>query len=167
MFTDAFKNEFKGFDAEHFETLEKEHGRIEQRNYWVLDATELPSAKDWSNLKSVGLCRRERNIKGKKTVEEVYFAISFEIDVKKFAKAARSHWQVENNLHWSLNIVFQEDKQKYKDKTMAQNLSCLRKIALNILKKNSRKASLQAKRLRAACNNAYREELLKNLFIMR
>jgi len=167
LFEDAFENEFKGIDADHFETLEKEHGRIEKRNYWVLDAEDLPSAKEWSNLKSVGLCQRERTFKGKTTIERVYYAMSFEIDAKKFAKVARNHWQVENNLHWILDVVFLEDKQKYKDKVMAQNLSCLRKIALNILKKDSRKASLQAKRLRAACNIAYREEILKNLLIMR
>lgn len=132
LFTDAIKKEFKGLDGDHFETLEKDHGRIEQRNYWILDATDLPKAQEWSNLKSVGLCQRARTIKGKTTVERVYFAMSFEIDAKKFAKVVRNHWQVENNLHWCLDIVFQEDKQKYKDKTMAQNLSCLRKIALNI-----------------------------------
>jgi predicted transposase YbfD/YdcC len=167
LFADAFKNEFKGFDADHFKTLEKEHGRIEERNYWVLDATDLPSVKEWSNLKAVALCQRERTLKGKTTLEKVYYALSFDVDAKKFAKVARNHWQVENNLHWVLDVVFEEDKQKYKDKTMAQNLSCLRKIALNLLKKDSRKASLQAKRLRAACNITYREEILKNLFIMR
>lgn len=167
LFVDAFKNEFKGFDADHFETLEKEHGRIEERNYWVLDATDLPSAKEWSNLKAVGLCQRERTLKGKTTLEKIYYAMSFDVDAKKFAKVARNHWQVENNLHWVLDVVFEEDKQKYKDKTMAQNLSCLRKIVFNLLKENSRKASVQAKRLRAACNIAYREEVLKNLFIMR
>jgi predicted transposase YbfD/YdcC len=167
LFIGAFKNGFKGFDGDHFKTLEKEHGRIEERNYWVLDAEDLPIAKEWDNLRAVGLCRRERTLKGKTTIEEVYYAMSFETDAKKFAKVARNHWQVENNLHWVLDIVFQEDKQKYKDKTMAQNLSCLRKIVLNLLKKDSRKSSLQAKRLRAACNTAYREEILKNLFIMR
>lgn len=167
LFTDAFKNDFKGFDADHFKTLEKEHGRIEERNYWVLDAADLPSAKEWSNLKSVALCQRERTFKGKTTLEKVYYALSFDVDAKKFAKVARNHWQVENNLHWVLDVVFEEDKQKYKDKTMAQNFSCLRKIVLNLLKQDSRKASLQAKRLRAACNISYREEVLKNLFIMR
>nr|WP_166155591.1 ISAs1 family transposase [Neochlamydia sp. AcF84]NGY94989.1 putative protein YbfL [Neochlamydia sp. AcF84] len=167
LFTDAFKNEFKGCDADHFKTLEKEHGRIEERNYWVLDAADLPKSKEWSNLKSVGLCQRERTLKGKVTIEQVYYAMSFEVDAKRFARVARDHWQVENNLHWILDVVFEEDKQKYKDKTMAQNLSCLRKMALNLLKKDPRKASLQAKRLRAACNITYREELLKNLFIMR
>lgn len=167
LFVDAFKNEFKGFDGDYFETLEKEHGRIEERKYWVLDAADLPSAMEWPNLKAIGLCQRERTLKGKTTLEKVYYAMSFEADAKKFAKVARNHWQVENNLHWVLDVVFEEDKQKYKDKTMAQNLSCLRKVALNLLKKDSRKSSLQAKRLRAACNIAYREEVLKNLFIMR
>lgn len=167
LFTDAFKNHFIVCNADHFETLEKEHGRIEERNYWVLDAADLPKAKEWDNLKSVGLCQRVRTLKGKTTIEKVYYAMSFEVDAKKFARVARNHWQVENNLHWILDVVFKEDKQKYKDKTMAQNLSCLRKVALNLLKKDPRKASLQAKRLRAACNIAYREEILKNLFIMR
>ena len=167
LFTDAFKNDFKGYDADYFETLEKEHGRIEERNYWVLDAVDLPQVKEWSNLKSVGLCQRKRTIQGKTTIERVFYAMSFEVDAKKFAKVSRNHWQVENNLHWVLDVVFAEDKQKYKDKTMAQNLSCLRKMVLNILKKDPRKASLQAKRLRAACNVTYRDDLLKNLFIMR
>lgn len=167
LFTDAFKNEFKGFDGDHYKTIEKGHGRIEERNYWVLDASELISVKEWTHLKSVGLCQRERNTKGKTTIERIYYAMSFEIDAKKFEKVIRNHWQVENNLHWVLDIVFQEDKQKYKDKTMAQNLSSLRKVVLNLLKKDTRKSSMQAKRLRAACSATYREELLKNLLIMR
>ena len=127
---------------------------------------DLSSAKDWTNLKSVGLCQEKKpklRLQEKTTVERVYYAMSFEADAKKFGKVARNPWQVENNLHWVLDIVFQEDKQKYKDKTMAQNLSCLRKIALNLLKKDSRKSFLQAKRLRAACNIPYREELLKKI----
>ena len=69
---------------------------------------------------------------------------------------------MENKLHWVVDVVFREDKQRYKDKTMAQNLSCVRKIAFNILKKDPQKSSLKSKRLRAASNIAYREEVLKN-----
>jgi len=162
LFQDAFKNDFRGVDADEYETLEKGHGRIEYRKYWIIDAEELPSAKEWKGLKSVGFCIRERKLKGKTTKEEVFFATSLEIDAKLFSNAIRNHWQVENKLHWVVDVTFREDKQRYRDKTMAQNFSCLRKIAFNILKKDSRNSSLKSKRLRAASNISYREEILKN-----
>jgi predicted transposase YbfD/YdcC len=162
LFKDGFKRDFKGIDADQHKTLEKEHGRIENRKFWIVDAEDLPAAKEWSGLKSVGLCVRERTIKGKTTKEEVYFAMSLELDAKLFAEVIRDHWQVENKLHWVVDVTFREDKQRYKDKTMAQNLSCVRKIAFNMLKKDSRKTSMKSKRLRAASNIDYREEILKN-----
>ncbi len=162
LFRDAFKRDFQGIDADQHETLDKEHGRIEYRRYWMLDAEELPSMKEWAGLKSVGLCIRERTCKGKTTQEEVFFATSLELDAKLFSKVVKNHWQVENQLHWVIDVTFREDKQRYMDKTMAQNLSCIRKTAFNILKRDSRKSSLKSKRLRAASNVAYREEILKN-----
>jgi predicted transposase YbfD/YdcC len=162
LFQDAFKNGFRGIDADEYETLGKGHGRIEYRKYWMIDAEELPAAKEWMGLKSVGFCIRERTIKGKTTKEETYFATSLELDAKLFSEVVQDHWQVENKLHWIVDVTFREDKQRYKDKTMAQNLSCLRKIAFNILKKDPRKSSLKSKRLRAASSLAYREEILKN-----
>jgi predicted transposase YbfD/YdcC len=162
LFQDAFKNHFRGVDADEYETLEKGHGRIEHRKYWMIDAEELPSAKEWEGLKSAVFCIRERKVKGKTTKEEVFFATSLEIDAKLFSNVIRNHWEVENKLHWVVDVTFREDKQRYRDKTMAQNFSCLRKIAFNILKKDQRKSSLKSKRLRAASNVSYREEILKN-----
>ena len=162
LFQDAFKNNFRGIDADEYETLEKGHGRIEYRKYWMIDAEELPSAKEWLGLESIGFCIRERTVRGKTTREEAFFATSLELDAKLFSEVVQDHWQVENKLHWVVDVAFREDKQRYRDKTMAQNLSCLRKIAFNILKKDPRKISLKSKRLRAASNTAYREDLLKN-----
>lgn len=162
LFNDAFKCGFQGIDADEYETLEKEHGRIEHRKYWMLEAEELPSAKKWAGLKTVGMCQRERTLKGKTTNELVFFASSLELNAKTFAMTARSHWLVENGLHWILDVSFKEDKMRYRNKVMAQNLSCLRKMVLNILKKDPRKTSLRTKRLRAACDKTYREELLNN-----
>jgi predicted transposase YbfD/YdcC len=162
LFRDAFQEDFKGIDADEYETLEKEHGRVENRKFWVIDAEELPAAKEWTGLKSVGLCVRERAVKGKTTKEEVFFALSLELDAKLFSEVIREHWQVENKLHWVIDVTFREDKQRYKDKTTAQNLSCVRKMAFNILKKDPRKSSMKSKRLRAASNVSYREEILKN-----
>jgi len=135
LFEDAFKKDFRGIDANEHETLEKERGRIEYRKYGMIDAEELPSAKEWVGLKSVGFCIRERTIRGKTTKEKVFFATSLELDAKLFSNVVRNHWQVENKLHWVVDVTFREDKQRYRDKTMAQNLSCLRKLAFNILKR--------------------------------
>lgn len=162
LFQDAFKNDFRGIDADEYETLEKGHGRVEYRKYWMIDAEELPSTKEWTGLKSVGFCVRERRIKDKTTREEAFFATSLELNAKLFSDVVRNHWQVENKLHWVVDVTFREDKQRYRDKTMAQNMSCLRKIAFNILKKDPRKSSLKSKRLRAASNAAYRDDILKN-----
>lgn len=162
FFQDAFKNDFRGVDADEYETLEKGHGRVEYRKYWMIDAEELPAAQEWKGLKSVGFCIRERKIKDKTTKEEAFFATSLELDAKLFSGVVRDHWQVENKLHWVIDVTFREDHQRYRDKTMAQNLSCLRKLAFNILKRDSRKSSLKSKRLRAASNLSYREEILKN-----
>lgn len=162
LFQEAFDVNFQGIDADVFETLEKEHGRIEFRKYWLIDAEDLCSAKEWANLKTVGLCRRERTVKGKTTKEEVFFATSLELNAKQFAEVVRKHWEVENKLHYVLDVTFREDKQRYRDKVMAQNLSGLRKVAMNILKKDARQTSIKAKRLRAASNIAYREQLLTN-----
>lgn len=163
IFMYAFKKDFKGIDSDEYETLEKEHGRIEQRRYWLIAADELPSAKEWSGIKTVGLCERERTLKGKTSTERVFFISSLGIDAQGFAKVARSHWLVENGLHWVLDVSFREDHMRYRNKVMAQNMSCLRKMVLNILKHDHRKASLRAKRLRAACSQAYRDELLSCL----
>ena len=160
LFNEAFKRDFKGIDADVYETMEKEHGRIEHRRYWMLFADDLPQAQEWDGLRTVGLCERERTLKGKTTTERVFFISSVKLDAKAFATAVRSHWLVENGLHWILDVSFREDKLRYRDKIMAQNFSCLRKMALNILKKDSRKASVRSKRLMAACNKTYREELL-------
>lgn len=162
LFKDGFKRDFKGIDADEYETLDKEHGRIESRRFWMIDAEDLPAAKEWEGLKSVGLCIRERTLKGKTTKEEVFFAMSLEINAKLFSEVIRDHWHVENKLHWIVDVIFREDKQRYRDKTAAQNLSCVRKMAFNILKKDARKSSMKSKRLRAASNVAYREEILKN-----
>ena len=159
---DAFERGFVGVKADMHETMDKDHGRTERRQYWIIEAKGLADAKGWTKLKSVGLCRRERTVKGKTTSEEVFFATSLEIDSRQFATAVRNHWQVENGLHRSLDVTFREDHQGYKNKTMAQNFSCLRKIVLNILKKDPRKGSLKTKRLRAAGRADYRDAIIKN-----
>lgn len=98
LFQDAFKNDFRGIDGSEYESLEKGHGRIEYRKYWMVDAEELPSAQEWAGLKSVGFCVRERKLKGKTTKEEAFFATSLE-DAKLFSNVIRNHGK------WRINCI--------------------------------------------------------------
>jgi len=96
LFKDAEGKDFRGFDADHFETVEKGHGRIETRKYIALDAAELPFAADWKDLQTVCKVTRERTYQGKKSVEMQYYISSCEIDAKLFEKVVRGHWGIES-----------------------------------------------------------------------
>lgn len=165
IFNDAGKREFKGIDADEHKTLEKNRGRVEERIYYSIDAENLPSKKEWAGLNSLGMVIRKRTIKGKTSEEVVYYISSCEIDARLLEKVTRNRWQVENKLHWVLDVVFREDHSRYRDKNGAKNLAAVRKLVLNALTQNNTlKASKAAKRLVAAADPNYRLDVLKNLF---
>jgi predicted transposase YbfD/YdcC len=145
-----------------FQTLEKDHGRIETRRYWQsTDVHWFEDKKQWKQLRSVGMVESIRCVKGKNSIERRYYFSSLPLDAKTFAKAARGHWGVENPLHWTLDVTFGEDRSRARTKNAAQNLATLRRIALNLCKKNQRKkVSLRQKRILAALDPTFLEELL-------
>lgn len=163
MFEDAVKNDFKGVDADHYETIDKDHGRIEKRTYHVIDGEELPDRALWAGLKSLGMVIRERTLHGVTTMETIYYILSLEIDAKLFGRATRGHWSIENLLHWRLDVILREDNSRYRDEIGAQNLAVVRKVTLAMLSKDTtKKCGLATKRLLAASNPAYRELIIKN-----
>lgn len=165
LFEDADKRDFKGVDAAESHSEEKSAGRIEERSYQLLDIEDLDSTKEWLGCLSVGRVMRQRTKKGKTSREECFYITSLGLDVDKFAKSVRKHWGVENGLHLSLDIIFEEDKHRYQDKIGAANLSLLRKVALAILAKDTTlKCGKPAKQMRAATSFAYRDHLIKNCF---
>jgi predicted transposase YbfD/YdcC len=165
LFEDAESKDYKGFDADQFETEEEDHGRVEHRIYSVLDAEDLPLAKEWPNMKTVGRVIRRRTYQDRSTIEVCHFIMSIEIDAKLFAHAVRGHWGVENKLHWSLDVIFREDHSKYRDRVGAQNFSAIRKIALGLLKKEEKtKKSIRRKRFQALTSPEFRERVL-NFFL--
>jgi predicted transposase YbfD/YdcC len=95
---------------QEFVTLEKDHGRIETRSYWQSDQLEWFADKEkWEGLQSVGMVESIRELDGKTTTEIRYFLSSLKLDVKTFARAVRSHWGIENKLHWVMDVCFRED----------------------------------------------------------
>jgi predicted transposase YbfD/YdcC len=143
-------------------TVERGHGRKETREYFIASApAELVREGEWQDLCSIGMVCRTRLIDGEETNEIVYYISSLPAKVKQFAKAVRSHWGIENRLHWSLDVIFAEDQSRVRKDHSPLNLSMLRRLALSILRKDtSVKDNLRGKRLRAGWED---EVLLKIL----
>lgn len=143
-------------------TLEKDHGRIETRRYWQsTDVDWMQDKKLWKNLRSIGMVESIRRVKGKNSIERRYYLSSLPLGVAAFAKAVRGHWGVENPLHWSLDVTFREDQSRARSKNAAQNLAMLRRIALNLIKKNPlEKVSQRQKRIFAALDTTFLAQLL-------
>lgn len=145
-----------------FQTSEKAHGRMETRRYWhSADIDWFEDKPLWKDLKSFGMVESLRKVKGKTSWERRYFLSSIPLNAQRFAKAVRGHWGVENPLHWSLDVTFREDDSRARTKNSAQNVASLRRIALNLIKKNpQKKISQRQKRIYAALDTTFLEELL-------
>ena len=165
LFKDAEKQEFRGFDADHFETIEKGHGRVEIRKYIAIDASDLTCVPDWKGFQTAGKITRERSYRGKTSTETQYYISSCEIVAQLLERVVRGHWGIENSLHLVLDITFREDHLRYRDRIGAQNLATIRKITLAALvKENTLKCGKSGKRIAAATDPKYREKLLKLIF---
>lgn len=153
-------------ELEYYSESEKSHSKFIKREYYITNNIKwITNYKDWKNLKSVGYEKKTIEFinNDKKTIEERFFIISFENDIKIFADAVRKHWGVENNLHAPLDIVFKEDKNTTLEKNGIKNLSILKRIALNIIKivQCFYNISLKLIRYKISMNT---EEELKNIF---
>jgi predicted transposase YbfD/YdcC len=140
---------------------EKGHGRIETRRCQVFEKGQtVDSENSWKGLQTIIKITSVREIKDKITAEERYYISSLD-SLQPFNNYIREHWGIENKLHWTLDMVFREDEQRKRIKQAAQNFAIVRKIALNLLKKDNGKESLRSKRLKAAWNKDFLIELLK------
>ena len=144
------------------ETVEKDHGRMETRRYF--QSVELDWFADrpkWEGLQSVGLVEAIRAVQGKTTVERRYYLSSLPLGVETFARAVRGHWGVENKLHWALDVCFREDQSRARAGYAAENLATLRRLALNLLKREkTKKRGIRGKMLNASWDHPYLLRLL-------
>ena len=116
--------------------MEKGHGRIEKRDYYLFsDLSWFPERKDWKKLNSVVMVKSRREVIGQEPSYETRYYISSLTDVEKASKAIRSHWGIENRLHWTLDVLMSEDDWMTKIVTIAVNLATIRKLALIFLRK--------------------------------
>ena len=145
------------------ETLDKGHGRIEQRRYYhTTDIDWFADKPLWTGLKSIGMVESVRHINGHATRQRRYYLSSLEMDAPNFARAVRGHWGIKNPLHWCLDVNFGEDQSRARTKFAAQNLATLRRLCLNLIKShaNPQKRSVRRQKRIAALSEDYLEELL-------
>lgn len=165
LFEDAASHDWLGISHDYYETTDKAHGREEHRRVWVLDDLSIlddDTLRAWRGLQSVACVASTRRIKGRISTEKRYYLSSLPLDAKRAAHAIRSHWSVENNLHWVLDMSFREDESRVRKGHGQANWVTLRHIALNLLKLDtSIKASIKVKRKRAGWDNDYLLQLLK------
>ena len=147
--------------------VEKDHGPIERRKALTLSGADciasLRNALNFANLKTVVKVTAERDINDVVSVESRYYISSLDADASKLLDATRTHWGIENSVHWVLDIAFREDQ--YRKANGAHNFAILRRIALNLLKQeNSVKLGIHNKRLNAAWDTDYLMKVLSTLF---
>jgi len=150
--------------SDYAETFDRDHGRIERRCYWTTSVLETLRTKDqWSELQAVGMVEAQRSVNGVTTSEQRYYILSFPSTAKAFGHAVRSHWQIENMVHWVLDLAFREDECRIRMDHGPENFAVLRHLALNLLRhETSFKGSIKSKRHRAGWNDSYLAKVLNS-----
>jgi predicted transposase YbfD/YdcC len=159
----ASKTDLKDLEYDSCQTLEKDHGRIEERRCWVTEDTDWFTEKaEWAGLRSFIMVEAPREVLGQAaTVERRYFISSLPADAKQALRAVRGHWQVENSLHWVLDVAFREDGCRTRTGNAPENLATLRHIAVNLLKQERGcKLGVKSKRLKAGWDESYMLKVL-------
>jgi predicted transposase YbfD/YdcC len=144
-----------------FSVEENSHGRKEKRTCSILsDLKHFPDVQGWENLKSLICVEATRELHGKISVEKRYYLSSLSANAKILANCIRKHWSIENELHWSLDVAFNEDQCRIRDKNAAANFAATRRFALGLLKNaNLSKVGIKNQRLQAAWDDNFLEKL--------
>lgn len=122
-----------------YQTIEKNHGRIEKRKYQISSDVEcLTGVENWKDLKSIGKVESTREVNGKRSTENRYYILDQNMSLEEMSRIVRGHWEIENNLHWVLDVHFREDLCKVKAEKAMQNLALIRKICYNLIKLDKR-----------------------------
>jgi predicted transposase YbfD/YdcC len=163
-FADAAAGAWQPDVQDQASTLDKNHGRLERRRYTVLGGPDLVAGLDpkgaWAGLQAVVRIEATRRQGAAAGVETRYYLTSLAPAALRLGQAIRQHWEVENRLHWVLDVIFQEDACRVRTGDGAQNLAILRHLALNLLRQDTQvKSSLAKKRFRAALDDQYLAQL--------
>ncbi len=149
-------------ELESAKQTDKGHGRIEVRRASIShDIDWLQQSHNWPRLKAIAKIVGQREEAGKTSSETRYYVISRELDAQRLNSAVRSHWGIENTLHWSLDVTFGEDQARNRKDNGPENLGLLRRLALNIAKLEPSRGSMRGKLKRAGWDDSFLLKLIE------
>jgi predicted transposase YbfD/YdcC len=162
LFGDERQGDLLKMPHRQHQTSEKGHGRKDERCYVLAKIPrDFPLKNQWPSVKAVGMAVRvTEQSDGTTSGDERYFIISRYLSGKRFAQAVRGHWGIENSLHWVLDVTFDEDQNRTRERRMADNLSWLRRFAISLLKRHPSKHSIKGKSQIAGWSNEFLMEVL-------
>jgi predicted transposase YbfD/YdcC len=154
-------NDYAEVKARRLLTTESGHGREETRGYIHLPVPEtLAGREQWKGLRSIGVavavCLRD----GREAIETRYYSSSLPVGVKRFARAVRGHWGIENGCHWILDITYREDESRSRHHQLRENVAWLNRLTLSLLKQHPCKESIIMKRRSCGWNDEFLLEVL-------
>ncbi len=158
-----YNNLYGNKDVQYKKTIEKDHGRIEEREYYItFNTKEIIDKEKWKTVNALGYERVKRTVGEETTITDNYYIIDYKIDIDKFIESNRDHWNIECGLHWRLDVIFNEDHSRNRINNSINNLSIMRKIVFNLASLDNRfgKVPLQRKLTRYMLDFSNIEKLI-------
>jgi predicted transposase YbfD/YdcC len=166
-FAYADQSSFQDMAYTEHQTVNKTSGRIETRRCWAIADPRafeyIRHHQGWPGLQTIIRLQNERHIGDQAQSDTRYYISSLPPDAERLLNCIRQHWSIENTCHWSLDVVFGEDDSRIRTGQAPRNFAILRRFALNLLKHDPLKASLNQKRFQAALNENYLAQLLSQV----
>ena len=164
----AKAQKFEGIEVSQDSRTEKGHHRVEIRKVWAVPVAALGGLykqEQWTDIQTIVFVERVRHLWNKTTQEVQFYLSSLPVDAQLNGRAIRQHWGIENQVHWTLDVTFNEDQCRIRSLNSPQNLALLRRMALNAINQETTlRRSLRQKKKRAAMNDDYMMQILKCLW---
>ena len=130
---ESYNNLYGNLEICHEKTIEKDHGRIEEREYFLCyDISKIKDKEKWKTVKSIAYTRVSRTYNDETVITDNYYIIDYKISIEKLIEAIRDHWNIECGLHWKLDVILDEDHSRNRENNSINNLSIMRKIIFNL-----------------------------------
>lgn len=160
---DSYNNLYGNKEIIHQKSIEKNHGRIEEREYFLTyNVSSIKDKKKWESVKAIAYVKVSRTEKDETTITKHYYIIDHKIDIKTLIESIRDHWSIECGLHWRLDVIFDEDHSRNRVNNSINNLSIIRKIVFHLasLDNSFGKVPLQRKLTRYMLDFSHIEKLI-------